>query len=88
MQAPQANSFLSAAAGVNCFIHGTCILKCKIQVESNSNYCITLLYYIQVYQRLQKSWLCLSHYQTLKVIDDMYEDFDAKVMMWKGGNGD
>ena len=37
-----------------------------------------------MYQRLQKLGLCLSHYQTLKVIDDMGEDFDAKVMMWKG----
>ena len=37
----------------------------------------------QVYQRLQKLQLCLSHKQTLKVIDKMGEGFDAKVWKWK-----
>ena len=38
---------------------------------------------MQVYQWLQKLQLCLSHKQTLKVIDTMGEGFDAKVLIWK-----
>ena len=38
---------------------------------------------MQVYQQLQKLKLCLSHKQTLKVIDMVGEGFDAKVLIWK-----
>ena len=36
-----------------------------------------------MYQRLQKLQLFLSHKQTLKVIADMGDGFDAKVRLWK-----
>ena len=37
----------------------------------------------QVYQRLQKIGLGLSHQQTIRIVDNLGEDFDKKVLKWK-----
>ncbi len=37
----------------------------------------------QVYQRLQKIGLCMSHFSTIKLVDSLGEDFDMAVKEWK-----
>lgn len=39
--------------------------------------------YLQVYQRLQKIGLCMSHFSTIKLVDSLGEDFDMTVKEWK-----
>ena len=38
---------------------------------------------IQVYDRLQKVGLCLSHGRTIKIVDRLGEGFNEKVLQWK-----
>lgn len=38
---------------------------------------------MQVYDRLQKLCLCLSHSKTIQLIDQLGEDYDEVVRQWK-----
>ena len=38
---------------------------------------------VQVYDRLQKVGLCLSHGRTIKLVDRLGEGFDEQVLHWK-----
>ena len=38
---------------------------------------------MQVYRRLQKLLLCLSHTQTLTTLDRLGENYDESVLKWK-----
>ena len=38
---------------------------------------------IQVYNRLQKLFLCLSHKQTISVIEELEKKFDNSVKEWR-----
>lgn len=56
------------------------------RVSDNSGiYCTRLntYVYVQVYDRLQKVGLCLSHGRTIKLVDRLGEGFDERVLHWK-----
>ena len=36
-----------------------------------------------MYQQLQKAGLYMSHYWTIKIVEDLREDFDETVLKWK-----
>ena len=38
---------------------------------------------MQVYERLQKLNICLSHQMTVKLVNILGHDFDEKVLWWK-----
>lgn len=38
---------------------------------------------MQVYDRLQKLYLCLSHSKTIQLVDQLGEDYDEVARQWK-----
>ena len=36
-----------------------------------------------MYQRLQKLQLCMSHWNTIRILDKLGECFDSEVLKWK-----
>lgn len=40
-------------------------------------------YIIQIFKRLQKLGLCVSHWKTIQIIDFLGEGFDEEVLKWK-----
>ena len=47
-----------------------------------SDMCMTMVVVLQVYRRLNKLLLCLSHTRTLATLDKLGENFDEEVHQW------